>query len=375
MTTNVRDNSEFMCSVCDSRTRFHHLGTTICSSCSSFYRRSLKEKLQYRCEGNEKCRKGKGRYACRFCRFQACKELGARLPNDEEEQLAPPSFTLNNSPDASSQSTTSTSKQPILDNLVLGYELYLNAQRSLLAITHPEIRMSRNKVITLRKKEAAELRMKSTPLLIDMYNTHYGPFKKLKTSQKKKVASEVSIEFDILNCAYLTVKMFPKQDDLRLSFAAETYMDFSPEYAEWYFDGYIPLEELDGYLKTTRPMLERLKRAAQKYREIGMTKLDIVAMSFLIVYNRIDEAGLMDSEFVAYKEAMLQEWITHLKLKFGEEEGPQQMARLMSWYIEADSMAIHMKKVGIVQQVQMNSANDQLCNVTAYMQTLELDSD
>ncbi|KAI6185609.1 hypothetical protein M3Y98_00042300 [Aphelenchoides besseyi] len=295
--------------------------------------------------------------------------------DDEEKQLAPPSFTLNNLPDASGQLLNSATKQSILDNLILGYDLYQNAQRSLLAITHPEIRMERNKVITLRKKEAAELQMKSSPLLIDMYNTHYGPFKNLKTIQKKKVASEVNIEFGILNSAHLTAAMFPKHDDLRLSFAAETYMDFSPEYAEWYFDGYIALEDLDGYLNNIRPMLDRLKRAIQKYRDIGITKLDILAILFLMIYNRIDEAGLLDSDFAAYKEAMLQEWITHLKSKFGEEEGPRQMTRLMSWYIEVDAMAIHMAKVGIVQQVQMNSANDQLCDVTAYMQTLELDSD
>ncbi|KAI6230750.1 hypothetical protein M3Y99_01019000 [Aphelenchoides fujianensis] len=237
--------------------------------------------------------------------------------------------------------------------------------------------MSSDKLVSLRKVEAAELRGKSTMLLLDMYNRHFGPFRSLKKEQKasRKIAAEVNVEFEMFNSGYLTALAFPNPGDPRVSFMSGSFMDFRPQFAAWNFEGYVPPEKLDDYLRTSKPMHDKMQQAVQKFRALGVRKADVVVMIALALLKRIEHAGLMTAEFVDYKDELLRQWFASLKAEFGEERGVQQQSRLMLFYFEMDCIAQRVSAYFILQQMQLNSTDDFSCGISEHMQKLELDDE
>ncbi|KAL3312964.1 Nuclear receptor subfamily 2, group F, member [Cichlidogyrus casuarinus] len=67
------------CLVCGDRSSGKHYGRPTCEGCKSFFKRSVRRKLTYRCRGNENCSvDAQHRNQCQFCRFQKCIRIGMK---------------------------------------------------------------------------------------------------------------------------------------------------------------------------------------------------------------------------------------------------------------------------------------------------------
>jgi hypothetical protein len=92
-------------------------------------------------------------------------------------------------------------------------------------------------MVMLKKADRNELQAKYIPLLVDMFNTYYGPFKTLPIAQKKLLILDIYNEK--LQSAYLSSKHGIGPDDTRLMDSLCTYVDFHPSHAQWFFDVHV----------------------------------------------------------------------------------------------------------------------------------------
>ncbi|VDN45369.1 unnamed protein product, partial [Dibothriocephalus latus] len=67
------------CVVCGDKSSGKHYGQHTCEGCKSFFKRSVRRKLIYKCRGNRQCPVDMHhRNQCQHCRFQKCLKTGMR---------------------------------------------------------------------------------------------------------------------------------------------------------------------------------------------------------------------------------------------------------------------------------------------------------
>lgn len=72
------------CEVCDDGANGRHYGVFCCNGCKCFFKRSIRNKLLYKCDKqDEQCSviKREGKAPCKLCRFKKCANLGMIIPN------------------------------------------------------------------------------------------------------------------------------------------------------------------------------------------------------------------------------------------------------------------------------------------------------
>ncbi|CAH8473556.1 unnamed protein product [Schistosoma turkestanicum] len=86
-------NQTIECVVCGDKSSGKHYGQHTCEGCKSFFKRSVRRKLNYTCRGNQKCPIDiHHRNQCQYCRFQKCLQVGMRKEAVQQGRL--PTFPL-----------------------------------------------------------------------------------------------------------------------------------------------------------------------------------------------------------------------------------------------------------------------------------------
>jgi hypothetical protein len=73
-----------------------------------------------------------------------------------------------------------------------------------------------------------------------------------------------------------------------------------------------------------------------KFRKLGVQRVDIVAFIFLALWKKIEQKDLLTDEMRDYKEQLLLEWTTKTCKQFGIDKGPQRLSRLLVLFYETD---------------------------------------
>ncbi|KAI6197784.1 hypothetical protein M3Y94_01265600 [Aphelenchoides besseyi] len=372
MATAVRQVPIFECLVCGKATKHYHLETTMCGPCSSFYRRTIRERLSYECDNAGRCAIGQSnqRLACRYCRLKRCEQSGARLPNQDNR---PPTMNAIQLPSMLTSKTKVAVKQPILEQLLRGYKHYVKAEHSVLAISHPEIQISADKLITVQKLEALELKTKFAPLILDFYNQNFGPFSKLTKEQQQKVASNTYHNFDLLHKGCLSAPYADQLNEWSAITNAGSYVNFNPIYSHYYYQNYLPSEIIDQYVEASLPILKKMLRIIARFAELKMRQVDAVALMLINLCNKVEHENLLTSELVAYKDAMLEEWSANLKAEYGSSESAHKLAQMMAYFYDLNNVSEQIAELGVLQQMFLRKYDVQaMCGVVDFMEKLDL---
>ncbi|CAH8504375.1 unnamed protein product [Heterobilharzia americana] len=76
---NSKNGQNMECVVCGDKSSGKHYGQHTCEGCKSFFKRSVRRKLNYTCRGNRQCPIDiHHRNQCQYCRFQKCIKVGMR---------------------------------------------------------------------------------------------------------------------------------------------------------------------------------------------------------------------------------------------------------------------------------------------------------
>ncbi|VDL90444.1 unnamed protein product [Schistocephalus solidus] len=74
-----RGEQNIECVVCGDKSSGKHYGQHTCEGCKSFFKRSVRRNLIYKCRGNRQCPVDMHhRNQCQHCRFQKCLKTGMR---------------------------------------------------------------------------------------------------------------------------------------------------------------------------------------------------------------------------------------------------------------------------------------------------------
>ncbi|TNN12164.1 COUP transcription factor 2 [Schistosoma japonicum] len=89
----IKINQTIDCVVCGDKSSGKHYGQHTCEGCKSFFKRSVRRKLNYTCRGNRQCPIDiHHRNQCQYCRFQKCLKVGMRKEAVQQGRL--PTFPL-----------------------------------------------------------------------------------------------------------------------------------------------------------------------------------------------------------------------------------------------------------------------------------------
>ncbi|KAI6174298.1 hypothetical protein M3Y98_01175400 [Aphelenchoides besseyi] len=372
MTTAVQGVRTFDCLVCGKATKHYHLETSMCGPRSSFYRRTIRERLVYECDNAGRCEIGQQnqRLACRYCRLKRCEQLRPQLPTENNR---PPAMNAIELPNLLSTITNVPIEQPILEQLLKGYKHYIKAEHSVLAISHPEIQISTDKLITVSKLEVLELKMKFAPLVLDFYNQNFGPFANLTREQQKKLASEAYQNFDLLHKSSLSLPYADQLNEWAVITNAGSYMNFNPIYSQYYYRNYLPSEIIDLYIEAAMPTAKKMLRVIARFAELKMRQIDAVALMLINLWNKVEHANLLTSEFEAYKDAMLEEWSANLQAEFGSSKSAHKLVQMMSYFYDLNNVSEQIAELGVLQQMFLKQYDIQaLCGVVEFMEKLDL---
>ncbi|KAI6240347.1 Nuclear receptor subfamily 2 group F member 6, protein [Aphelenchoides fujianensis] len=377
-TTAVRQFPTFDCLVCGGKTRHYHLETNCCGPCASFYRRTIRERLVYTCDDAGRCEIGQKnqRLACRACRLKRLEQLGARLPSQKSADSPPAVPEVRMAKPAAKQNGASGPRLPILDRLLRGFDHFLTTQRSVLAITHPEVSSSPNKLITMPKLENLDLKAKLAVFILEFYNSSFGPFSKLTKAQQQKVAGNAYLGFDLLEKGWLTSLVADQMDEWSMVVFNGVFVNMNPKYVDYYYRGYIPEELFDDYLSHSLPILKKMLKNVHRFAELKCRKVDAVAMMMLNLWIKIEYADAMTPELLEYKEAMLKEWSTSLAAEYGAEQATHRLAQLMAFFYEVMNVAEQSGELGVIQQMVLSKFNvNAHCHIADLIETLDLGTD
>ncbi|CAH8837615.1 unnamed protein product [Trichobilharzia szidati] len=85
-----KNGQSMECVVCGDKSSGKHYGQHTCEGCKSFFKRSVRRKLNYTCRGNRQCPIDiHHRNQCQYCRFQKCIKVGMRKEAVQQDRLPP----------------------------------------------------------------------------------------------------------------------------------------------------------------------------------------------------------------------------------------------------------------------------------------------
>ncbi|KAI6189467.1 hypothetical protein M3Y97_00011600 [Aphelenchoides bicaudatus] len=270
-----------------------------------------------------------------------------------EYETNEPERTVTEQPSSSIASAFTVCKsRPKLDELVKGYDLFLLAQRSLFTMKHPELGME-EQFIRPKKKYLSKMEVDSIPLVLNLFNNHFGiPFKKLGKQQKVDLVINAFDDFSLFNKAYLTCKFFPNIEDDRIAHTQGYYTATTQIDPEWFFEGYVVVDRIHEYIQIIEPIRMKMLRSVNKARQLKARKIDFLAFMFLALWKHVEYANLLTDEMTTYKEELLKEWMDSLRDDYGEDS-VKRFAQLMIFYYESDDLALELVKSKMVLRVYL----------------------
>ncbi|KAI6237803.1 Steroid hormone receptor ERR2 isoform X3 [Aphelenchoides besseyi] len=354
-----RNLKNMKCLVCTSNLSHLNLGVKVCRACSSFYRRSIKERLRYVCQTSGNCNVEilDNRTKCKACRFEKCLRIGlneSALKNRRvykgrhHSSESPPSLNF-----TSNKQTNST-----LNDLVCGYDEFLGSQHSLFLAAHPDLKTN-EKYCMPKMLGLAKMQQQSIPLLFTMFNKHYGPFAKLESKQKVDLLKSAYHDISNFHRAYLTSMMFPELDDNRIGVTNGYFLEMNISLIHEFMEGYMAEEKVCELAKHAMGLLTRkILRNCRRYKTLKIRKEDACCLWFLSVYKHAERLEIVNDEITQYKEQLVREWTNDLIHKFGEMPGAQHLTRVMSFNLESDMLAEEMANIQILAKVRWPNENN-----------------
>ncbi|KAI6189445.1 Nuclear hormone receptor family member nhr-28 [Aphelenchoides bicaudatus] len=350
------DKQEQMrCLVCGGQMAHYNLGAKICRACASFYRRTITEKLRYICQADGRCNVEMTdlRAKCKACRFEKCQQIGLTEAALNSRRTNTGRRLISDSPPSCPLVNTTCSGKPTnsrLSELVKGYDAFLNSQRSLFVVVHPDLGFS-DKFCMPKMVGLHKMQQNSVSLLFQYFN-FFGPLAKLPSNQRIKVISQAYHDISNFHRAYLTSVSFPDLDDDRVMVTNGYFLKMDLSLLSEFMDGYMSAEKLSAMEGGAMgSIMNKILKNCRKFKALKMRKEDAVVLWFLSAYKHAERLDLVNEEITEYKESLVTEWANDLCRMYGAHEGGTQLARILAFNIESDTLAEEMTNLQILSKV------------------------
>ncbi|KAK6755954.1 hypothetical protein RB195_014378 [Necator americanus] len=128
-----------ICQVCDQLGHGNHFGVKTCRACAAFFRRSVVQGRKYTCrKGSRNCEVvGKGKFVCRYCRYQKCVLIGM-TPENVQWNRDVLSTTIDRGRPESSGTTTTEGSESEVQSASVNNEARTNTMVTSSDMTHSD---------------------------------------------------------------------------------------------------------------------------------------------------------------------------------------------------------------------------------------------
>ncbi|KAI6243299.1 hypothetical protein M3Y99_00124000 [Aphelenchoides fujianensis] len=369
------------CVICQQPSNGYHFGVQACRACASFFRRSMAEQKSYVCRRENNCNvSGDGmRNCCRACRLARCHQAGMQrddIPTSTTADSLPnivSSSTQVQKPSPTAITPKSLDYYPTLSRLVRGYECFINAQRSLFSVEHPNSVFNRTHFIETNKSEHLKLEKASMPLLYTMFNEYYDPMRYIAREDKIRLIENYWQQIGMLHRGYLTVQAFPDLDDTRIVLASGIYMD--SKNMRSFMAGCTAPEKMDEYLRMRLPILQAMQRFIRKYKEQQIRVIDTAALICTALWADAEKMDIESDAIQEHKERVLTEWTSNLTATFGAEQAGIRMARMLCLLVDLNHISNILQEATLITRIFWPTDMDHLlneltCDRDAYVEIL-----
>ncbi|CAD5222671.1 unnamed protein product [Bursaphelenchus okinawaensis] len=348
-------HSKYACAVCGQPSNGYHFRVQSCRACASFFRRSVAEKRAYECRRNNNCEvKGRMRNVCRACRFRTCVECGMQKDDvtNEVNSDSPPNGTYQTITTIIAPPVDPTLpfevKYPTLHRLINGYEIFLNAQKTILNAKYgDEIRDGKMKLIT--KKEQLNIERACLHLLYNMFDGYYDPIKSLVQQHKLTLIETFWRQSGIIHRSYLTSLQYPELDDTRMVMFPSLYMDKNR--MNEYLATDVPQNHMEDYIKLRAPIMDRIFRVVRKVKELKLSVGDTVTLICTSLWSDAERLNLTNPEISAHQKTVMNEWSSSLQEVFGPIETSVRIAKLMCLLVDMNHITNALKEERMLTRI------------------------
>ncbi|CAA94839.1 Nuclear Hormone Receptor family [Caenorhabditis elegans] len=204
------------CAICGDVGDGHHFGLDACRACAAFFRRTVALGKKFECRQQGACKINTIiRSICKSCRLNKCLNLGMKRscvqprrdkPQKEEKLILP---SMNVSPADIEVSCIevpiAVEAMPILQKMLANYEKLKNS-RNIIHRREGDNIFEKRTPRSLKFRETLEILSNEMSLVADWIGWCFNEFEFLPTDQKSILFSNFSVNFIVLERAFLTSK-------------------------------------------------------------------------------------------------------------------------------------------------------------------------
>uniref|UniRef100_A0A914E5E4 Nuclear receptor domain-containing protein n=1 Tax=Acrobeloides nanus TaxID=290746 RepID=A0A914E5E4_9BILA len=326
------------CDVCClDEVQYMHFGAPVCSACSAFFRRSIAESKTYKCGKGYKCNVTKElRNSCRACRLKRCYDVGMCAEKDENGLFAQDCQIINNPSTTSTNNAQPIEKKPemesssqtfILNKILQGLKAYLNAQKTLYVVEHPDKTLNNLEFEIDTKTEWNRIERYCIFVLNSVLNEYFEPYNLMQESQKRLIVKNVFTKIIFLIKCYQTSIYYPDPEDNRLVTHYGFYVSY--ETNDYFFRSEVTIKNVEDFYRLHNQYLGEKRAIAMKINKYGIRDIDLAVLCYLIFSQECEKHSLCNSEIEIVKGFLFEEYHKNLINTYGFEKSGVKFANVL----------------------------------------------
>uniref|UniRef100_A0A914DDK1 Nuclear receptor domain-containing protein n=1 Tax=Acrobeloides nanus TaxID=290746 RepID=A0A914DDK1_9BILA len=339
------------CVICGNESDGRHFGAQVCRACSAFFRRSVSEGLVYKCRGSNNCvLKYDYRNVCRACRLSACINSGMKVELvhkrsqalgvqrrsiGSQESYSPENKNLVLKQELSPMQPSTTSTQEmeivnqnsILNKLLQGVNVFLNAQKTLYIVEHPNQSVTNLEFEMDRKSEWNRIERYCVYVINSMLTEHFEPYNLMQQKEKRLIIKNTSTKISFLIRCYLTSKHFPDPEDIRCVTHYGYYN--TPESNEYFFANEVSQNQEECF-KMHNYFLEEIRSIANKLVKYEFREVDLAALSYMIFAQECEKVALYTDIIETNKTILFEEYHKNIVSAYGFDKAGVKFANVLN---------------------------------------------
>uniref|UniRef100_A0A914CRB4 Uncharacterized protein n=1 Tax=Acrobeloides nanus TaxID=290746 RepID=A0A914CRB4_9BILA len=178
------------------------------------------------------------------------------------------------------QDLESSAQTSLLNKVLQGIKVYLNAQKTLYVVEHPNKTLSNLEFEKDKKSEWNRIERYCAYVINSMLNEYFEPYNLMHESQKRLIVKNVFTKITFLIKCYQTSIYFPSPEDNRIVTHFGFY--YSQNTNDHYFGSEFLMKNVEDFYKLHNQYLDKMRSISMKLIKYEFRDIDIAVLSYMM---------------------------------------------------------------------------------------------